>query len=222
MTTAPGRSWTGPETSVTCPCRAAAAMAWPCLPTTGWRSAPSIVSVGPETITCSPARPCCRPQDRSTAAMISSGSAMRPSRLVRLRHLAAVRRRNGCRPSEDPRLRRVADGPHGGPRGAASTGLSVASRTAVARSSAWLPAILAKRSAVAGAMTIMSASRARRYGRRRPPAVEEPDEDSSPASAHRQRRHNPVRLSSSRRTAACVRGGADEVERFTGDVPPAR
>ena len=46
--------------------------------------------------------------------------------------------------------------------GATSTGLSVAISTQVARSSAWPPAILASRSAVAGATTIRSASRDRR------------------------------------------------------------
>ena len=43
--------------------------------------------------------------------------------------------------------------------GATSTGLSVAISTHEARSSAWPPAILASRSAVAGATTISAASR---------------------------------------------------------------
>ena len=43
--------------------------------------------------------------------------------------------------------------------GATSTGLSVAISTQLARSSAWPPAILASRSAVAGATTISAASR---------------------------------------------------------------
>ena len=62
------------------------------------------------------------------------------------------------------RLRRVAACSHmrGFIAGAISTGRSVASSTAEARSSAWPPAILAIRSAVAGATTTRSVSRASR------------------------------------------------------------
>ena len=62
------------------------------------------------------------------------------------------------------RLRCVALAAHmrGFIAGASRIGLSVASSTAVARSSAWPPAILAIRSAVAGATTMRSVSRASR------------------------------------------------------------
>ena len=74
--------------------------------------------------------------------------------LAGLGHLAGVRTDHGT-PSaiSRERLRRVAGCCHmrGFIAGAINTGRSVASSTAEARSSAWPPAILAMRSAVAGA-----------------------------------------------------------------------
>ena len=85
--------------------------------------------------------------------------------LAALGHLADVGP-DECTPSacSVATLRRVAGLSHmrGFMAGATSTGLSVAISTDVARSSAWPPAILASRSAVAGATTIRSASRDRR------------------------------------------------------------
>jgi hypothetical protein len=54
--------------------------------------------------------------------------------------------------------------------GQSTTGASVASRTAVSRSSAWPPAARARKLAVAGATTMASASRARRMCRFGSPA----------------------------------------------------
>src|SRR5262249_16890364 len=78
--------------------------------------------------------------------------------------------------------------------GATSTGLSVAISTHEARSSAWPPAILASRSAVAGATTISAAPRASRVW-----AMSSPSSRSKSSVNTR----SPVR-------APTARGGVDE------------
>ena len=105
------------------------------------------------------------PSMRSTAATISSGSAMRPM---------PASPRSAISPAFGPTMAtpssascatiaagRACAHIAGFIAGAMSTCVSVASRTAVARSSAWPPAILAMRSAVAGATTMRSVSRAK-------------------------------------------------------------
>jgi hypothetical protein len=99
----------------------------------------------------------------SMAATISSGSAMRPfARLPALGHLAPFGPTKAMPSRRAPsRFRRVAGCSHifGFIAGATSTGLSVASSTVEARSLASPAAILAIKSAVAGATTTRSASR---------------------------------------------------------------
>ena len=139
---------------------AAAAMAWPCLPDErlAMKRTGSIGSlVGPDVTSMRlPASGPARRIIASTAATISSGSAMRPMPASPRSAIspASDRRRDAVR-HQRARLRWVALAVHmcGFIAGAIRIGLSVASKTAAARSSARPPAILAIRSAVAGAMT---------------------------------------------------------------------
>ena len=158
-------SVTGPLTSATSApaAAAAAAMAWPCFPDErlAMKRTGSIGSlVGPEVTEHALARqaapsPC---KIASAAATISFGSAMRPTPASPRSAISPLFGPTMRTPSvlSCARLRCVAFAAHmcGFIAGAIRTGLSVASRTAVARSSAWPPAIFAMRSAVAGATTI--------------------------------------------------------------------
>ena len=104
------------------------------------------------------------PRSDNAAAAISSGSAIRPMPASPASAISPAFGPTTATPSPAScaRLRWVAGCSHirGFIAGATSIGRSVASSTAQARSSAWPPAILASRSAVAGATTIRSASRA--------------------------------------------------------------
>ncbi len=108
---------------------------------------------------------------RSTASAISIASAMRPTPASPRSAISSSIRTNesdavGQQLLNISARRRMI--PHARVhRGATRTGLSVASKTAVARSFACPVAILARRSAVAGATTIRSASRDNRCGRSR-------------------------------------------------------
>ena len=121
------------------------------------------------------------------------------------------------------RLRCVALAAHmcGFIAGASRIGLSVASSTAVARSSAWPPAIFAIRSAVAGATTMRSVSRARRIWPTSNSlcAIEQVGEGALAGErAGRERRDEMLRRR--REDAAHARAAllqpADQVERFVG------
>ena len=104
------------------------------------------------------------PSSGNAAAAISSGSAMRPMPASPASAISPAFGPTTATPSpaSRARLRRVAGCSHirGFIAGATRTGRSVASSTVEARSSACPPAILAMRSAVAGATTMRSASRA--------------------------------------------------------------
>ena len=168
LTPAGKGSWVGPETStVSAPSAArAAAMAWPCLPeewfeiyrtgSIGSRVGPLVTSARFPASFLLPISTC------SIAAMISSGSAMRPDPTSP--HASSPEpgpTRTTPRISRVAKFAWVAGCPHiiRFIVGAISTGLSEARRAVVARSSASPAAMRAIRSALAGATTTRSASR---------------------------------------------------------------
>ena len=105
--------------------------------------------------------------------------------------------------------------------GATSTGLSVASSTVVARSLAWPPAILASRSAVAGATIRRSASRDRRMWPISCSSLRSNRSVNTRSVGQRadgQRRHElgAARVITARTEAPCLAQAADEVEALVG------